>query len=132
MGRKEVRFHHPDIGVGVADLLEGQITYFSPKEGGAFIVADITVVILISHGGIRCWRFDERGQAALIIPVFAKGAGILFNTFAQTDVFTLEQILRQLAYKTVQTSIFGGGLITAITKNTCIDMLKKPIQSCTQ
>ena len=90
--------------MGVVDVVEGQITYFGPKEGGTIIVADITAVSLISHGGIRCWRFDERGQAALIIPVSAKGGEHLFDIFAEIDGFPLEQMLRQLANETTQNS----------------------------
>ena len=104
IGQQRGRFRHSEKGVGVVDVVEGQITYFGPKEGGTIIVADITAVSLISHGGIRCWRFDERGQMALIIPVSAKGGEHLFDTFAEIDGFPLEQMLRQLADKTIQTS----------------------------
>ena len=90
--------------MGLVDVVEGQITYLGPKEGGTIFIEDITAVSLISHGSIRCWRFEEHGQAALIIPVSAKGREHLFDTFAQIDGFPLEPMLRQLADETIQTS----------------------------
>ena len=89
---------------GCGRRCRGSNHLFWPKEGGTIIVADITAVSLISHGGIRCWRFDECEKAALIIPVSAKGGEHLFDTFAEIDGFPLEQMLRQLADETIQTS----------------------------
>ena len=90
--------------MGLVDVVEGQITYLGPKEGGTIIVADITAVSLISHDGVRCWRFEENGQAALIIPVSAKRGEHLFDIFAEIEGFPLEQMLRQLAIETIQTN----------------------------
>ena len=89
MSRQSGRFRHLAIGLGVVDLVEGHVTYFGPNEG-AFIVADKTAVNLISHAVIRCLRFNERGQAALIVPGSAKGAEKQSNTFVEKNGFTLE------------------------------------------
>ena len=104
IGQQRGRFRHSGKGVGVVDVVEGQITYLGPKEGGTIFIADIIAVSLISHGSIRCWRFEEHGQAALIIPVSAKGGEHLFDTFAEIKGFPLEQMLRQLADETIQTN----------------------------
>ncbi len=105
IGQQRGRFRNSEKGAGVISVVEGQITYFGPLEGGTIAVADIISVTLIIHGGIRCWRFDQNGQAALIIPVSANGGEHLFDAFAKLDGFPLEQMLRQLADETSQSSM---------------------------
>ena len=105
VGQQRGRFRHSEKGIGVVDVVEGQITYFEPNEGGTISVAEITAVSLISHRGNRCWCFDERGQVGLIIQVSAKEGEQLFDTFAEIDGFPLEQMLRQLADETIQNSV---------------------------
>ena len=105
IGQQRGRFRHSEKGVGVVGFVEGQITYFGPIEGGAIAVSDITGVTLITHEGIKCWRLDQNGQDALIIPVSARGSEHLFDAFAEITGFPLERMLRQLAQKTTQSSI---------------------------
>lgn len=105
IGQQRGRFRHSEKGVGVIGVVEGQIAYFGPLEGGTIAVADITGVSLIIHAGSRCWRLDQSEQDALIVPVSAKGGEHLFDAFAEIDGFPLEQMLRHLADETSQSSI---------------------------
>ena len=105
IGQQRGRFRNSEKGAGVIGVVEGKITYFGPLEGGTIAVADIIGVSLIIQGCIRCWRLDQNGQDALIIPISAKGGEHLFNAFAEIDGFPLEQMLRQLADETSQSSI---------------------------
>ncbi len=105
IGQQRGRFRHSEKGAGVVGIVEGQITYFGPLEGGTIAVADISGVSLIIHGDSRCWCLHQNGQDALIIPVSAKGGEHLFDAFAEIDGFSLEQMLGQLADATSQSSI---------------------------
>ncbi|MCL4188740.1 MAG: hypothetical protein KJZ85_14130 [Rhodobacteraceae bacterium] len=82
IGLRRRRFAQAGAGPGVVEVLEGQVTYFGPRYGGAAALSDLTEVRLLERAGRRVWRLAQDGGPPLFIPVEAAGAEALFDLFA--------------------------------------------------
>jgi hypothetical protein len=97
VGQQRGRFRISGSAPGIISLVEGQITYFGPHDGGTIATADITGVSLVTHADMRSWRLDQNGQASLIIPITASGGDLLFDAFAELKGLNLENMVRQIS-----------------------------------
>lgn len=79
---RRLRFARAVADPGIVQVLEGQITYFGPAEGGFAGLSALSEIALLTRGGTRCWRLSQPGEAPLFIPTAAAGAEILFDAFA--------------------------------------------------
>lgn len=77
-GVQRARFRQSGGGVGVVDVDERQITYFGPYGGGAMAVDDLCEVATDGRGN---WLLRDTGGQALLIPMAAEGAEVLFDAF---------------------------------------------------
>ena len=100
VGQQRGRFRVTGSAPGIVSLIEGQITYFSPKEGGTIAIGDITGVSLVTHDNMRSWRLDQNGHSSLIIPITAKGGEILFDAFAELKGLNLKNTVAQISRDT--------------------------------
>lgn len=82
IGRRRLRFTRAVDDPGVVQVVEGQIGYFGPAEGGFAGLSAITEIALVDHDGRRCWRLSQQGGERLFVPVAAQGAEALFDAFA--------------------------------------------------
>ena len=97
VGQQRGRFRVTGSAPGIVGLVEGQISYFGPKEGGAIAIADITGVSLVTHEDMRSWRLDQNGHPSLIIPITAQGGELLFDAFAELKDLNLENMVHQIS-----------------------------------
>lgn len=96
-GLQRTRFRQGDDGPGVVQIRERRLAYFGPLDGG---VVDIA--------GIRALAFEPKGHPApywvitgsehrdIAIPVTAKGAEALFDTFSSLPGMRTERLLAVL------------------------------------
>ncbi len=82
IGWRRLRFAQGVHDPGVVQVLEGQITYFGPTEGGFAGLSALTEITLTRHAGRRVWRLSQSGGEVLYIPTAAEGADALFDAFA--------------------------------------------------
>lgn len=83
VGLRRMRFTRGSGDPGVVQVVEGQITYFGPTEGGFAGLSSIDEIALITRGGARVWRLSQVEGEALCIPTAATGAEALFDAFAE-------------------------------------------------
>jgi hypothetical protein len=81
---RRLRFARPVEDPGMVDLDEGQIGYFGAGQGlgGYVALEDLAEIRLLSLRGRKHWRLKSRDGAAILIPVAAHGAGVLYDAFA--------------------------------------------------
>jgi len=79
---RRLRFDQGWDGPGVVEVDEGQIGYLGPGAGGYVSLADLIELRLLSLRGRRVWRLKQADGQALLIPVDAAGADLLFDAFA--------------------------------------------------
>ncbi len=77
-GVQRGRFRQGGDGAGVVRVVEGQLAYFGPEDGGTMAVAEIEW--LAQAGG--AWVLRDASGTTLRIPVNALGADALFDVFA--------------------------------------------------
>jgi len=96
-GVQRARFRRGGDGPGVVQVIEGQVTYFGPEEGGTVALDDLLSVELDPEGGQAArWIIRGRLGEALRIPVDAAGADALFDAFASLPGLQTETMLRKL------------------------------------
>lgn len=76
------RFRTGGGGPGVVKIIEGQITYFGPLNGGAVALTEVRALRLDPRGKPAHWVLEQTGQPPLHIPLNAEGAEALFDAFA--------------------------------------------------
>lgn len=79
---RRLRFARAVGAPGIVGVVEGQITYFGPYEGGFAALSDLTEIALVTRRGLRHWRLSQEGGTVLLIPVAAEGAERLYDVFA--------------------------------------------------
>ncbi|MDD9921218.1 MAG: hypothetical protein OXQ92_02910 [Boseongicola sp.] len=84
-GIQRARFHSDGGGVGVVEVDERQISYFSPAMGGALALEDLTRVAVVPP---HAWELSDISGQRLTIPVDAKGADALFETLVALPGFS--------------------------------------------
>lgn len=96
-GIQRARFRTGSGGAGVVHVMEGQVAYYGPHEGGAMAIADLTKVELdpttkpASH-----WILHDPHSPPLRIPTNAEGADALFDVFANLEGIQTERMLSEL------------------------------------
>lgn len=99
-GLRRMRFRREGLGVGVVDLIEGQISYFGPAgdafSGGFVSIPEISELRLLRTGGGRVWRIAQSGGPPVLIPVDALGAERLFDVFAALPGLNMPALLAAL------------------------------------
>lgn len=78
-GFQRARFRQSGGGAGVVDVDERQITYFGPYGGGAMAVDELREVATDGRGN---WLLRDTGGQALLVPMTAEGAEVLFDAFS--------------------------------------------------
>ena len=83
-------------GLGAVQVDEGQITYYGPLTGGTIALRELS--LLKFDGSLRSahWILEQNDGPALMIPVDAAGADVLFDAFAVLPGLQTERILKQL------------------------------------
>jgi hypothetical protein len=79
VGWRRMRFATSTAGAGIVQVVEGQIAYFGPENGGFLGVQDI-VELHLTAGGAD-WLLIGQDDTRLQIPTGAEGAGALFDVF---------------------------------------------------
>ncbi len=78
-GVQRGRFRRAATGAGVVQVVEGQLAYFGPTDGGTMAIADISDVA--SRDAPPRWIIAARDGTVLTIPKDAVGAEALFDVF---------------------------------------------------
>ena len=97
------RFRSDQEGPGVIQVVEGQIAYFGPSEGGLVAISDLSRISLVMHNRERCWQLDQAGLATIYIPVTAKGTDHLFDAFATLPGLKIENMVQKLTQDSSKT-----------------------------
>jgi hypothetical protein len=94
---QRARFAKAGQGVGVVEVDEGVVSYFTAFTGGQVELDLLTSVILIpAEIGSAHWQLEAEGQAPLSIPLDAVDAEKLFDVFVSLDGIETERMLRQI------------------------------------
>ncbi len=101
IGYQRSRFRIGGQGPGVVQVVEGQIAYFGPLNGGTLATEAIERLALDPSGKPAHWILEHSGQPALHIPVNAEGADALFDVFSALPGIKTERLLSELHRKTV-------------------------------
>ena len=102
VGFQRGRFRSNQDGPGFVQVVEGQIAYFGPAEGGLAVISDINQISLVNLKNERCWKLDQSSLPALHIPVTAKGTDQLFDAFATLPGLRIENMIQKLAQHTAK------------------------------
>ena len=103
IGFQRGRFRSDQDGPGVLQVVEGQIAYFGPSEGGLVAISDLSRISLVMHNRKRCWQLDQAGLATIYIPVTAKGTDHLFDAFATLPGLKIENMVQKLTQDSSKT-----------------------------
>jgi len=87
---RKLAFRSKEIGPGVVEVDERQISYFSAYEGGAVSINQLAQISAVTdmragQAGQMHWVLEEDGGGKLVIPNSAAGADQLFDAFAALD-----------------------------------------------
>ena len=69
-------------GPGIVQVVEGQVAYFGPHDGGVVALSELSRLELDRAAAPPRWRLHQPGQPVLSIPVTAANAEALFDIFA--------------------------------------------------
>ena len=96
-GIQRARFRTGNGGAGVVHVMEGQVAYYGPYDGGAMSVAELTKVELDPTAKPSSqWVLHDPHSPPLRIPTDAEGAESLFDVFASLDGIQTERMLSEL------------------------------------
>ncbi|KAF0675980.1 hypothetical protein [Profundibacterium mesophilum] len=90
-GIQRGRFRPAGGGPGVVRVVEGELAYFGPFDGGTLIIEDLTYVD--RQGDL--WILRAAGGGTLEIPVDAEGAEALFDVFNRLPGFSMARLLAE-------------------------------------
>lgn len=79
---RRMQFEQKVDAPGLVELDEAQVGYLGPQVGGFLSLHEVVELRIITLRGRRLWRLKQSDGQALLIPVDAKGAGRLFDAFA--------------------------------------------------
>lgn len=91
---RRLRFSRPVTDPGLVEVLEGQISYLGPQDGGWVALSELSELALVQQGA--AWRLRQADGRVLLIPAAAKGADRLFDTFAGLPGIDMGAVLRAL------------------------------------
>jgi len=89
-----LRFRRAEAGPGVVQVVEGQISYFGPEEGGFIALNDLVELHLIDAA--QTWLMVAQDDTRLEIPVAAAGSEALFDAFATLPELRMQALLDAL------------------------------------
>lgn len=96
-GVQRARFRLGSGGPGVVQIVEGQLTYFGPLQGGAMPIEALALLELEpAPRGSAQWILTTGESEPLAIPVNAEGAEALFDVFASLPGLSTERMLSNL------------------------------------
>ncbi len=93
---QRMRFFSGHDGPGVVQVVEGQLSYFGPLDGGIVSLTEMNRIELDPTCQPACWRFFQGGQTPVHIPVNAEGAEQLFDIFARLPGIDTGRMLDEL------------------------------------
>lgn len=93
-GIQRGRFRSAGGGPGVVRVIEGELAYFGPFDGGTLIIEDLTYVDRQDGH----WVLRAAGGGALEIPVDAEGTELLFDVFSRLPGFSMSRLLAERAH----------------------------------
>lgn len=79
---RRLRFAARAGTAGLVQVDEAQIAYFSASGGGFIALPDLSELRLVALGSARMWRLKQTDGQALLIPVTATGAELLFDALS--------------------------------------------------
>ncbi|MEL6516994.1 MAG: hypothetical protein AAFQ39_04705 [Pseudomonadota bacterium] len=91
-GIQRARFRQGDGGAGVVRVVEGQLSYFGPYDGGVLSIDQLSRVAI--HDGT--WILSHDGGPPLEIPTTAEGAEALFDILANLPGLRTHEVLAAL------------------------------------
>ncbi len=94
IGWRRMRFHRDGTAPGVVQIIEGQISYFGPTEGGFVAIGDLVELHLLDRA--RTWLLIAQDDTRLEIPVAASGADALFDAFTRLPDLRMQVLLDAL------------------------------------
>nr|WP_299610950.1 hypothetical protein [uncultured Tateyamaria sp.] len=96
VGLQRGRFRGAGGGLGTVQVVEGEVTYFGPLNGGSVSMREVQRVTLDGAQRPAHWRLDQPHQPPLMIPVDADGADALFDAFSALPGLRTERMLAQM------------------------------------
>lgn len=102
---RRLRFQHARNAPGVVQMVEGQLAYFAPEDGGFAALDDISELRLERGAAGRSWVLEQTDGTELRIPVAASGTEVLFDAFAKLPGIDMGALLRALDQKDVTTRV---------------------------
>jgi hypothetical protein len=94
IGWRRLRFQRRGTGPGIVQVVEGQISYFGPDEGGFIALNDLVELHLIDAA--QTWLMVAQDDTRLEIPVAASGSDALFDAFATLPDLRMQALLDAL------------------------------------
>ncbi|MCC5956294.1 MAG: hypothetical protein JJU07_09330 [Natronohydrobacter sp.] len=94
IGWRRMRFHRDATAPGVVQIVEGQISYYGPTDGGFIAVSDLVELHLVDRG--TSWLLIAQDGTRLEIPVAATGADALFDAFTRLPDLRMQALLDAL------------------------------------
>ncbi|EEW25187.1 hypothetical protein [Rhodobacter ferrooxidans] len=94
---RRMRFWQGVDAPGVVEVDEAQISYFGPEAGGFVALPDLVELRLVRLQGRQFWRLKQADGQALLIPVAAAGAALLFDAFAELPGMDSQALVAALA-----------------------------------
>lgn len=97
-GLQRVRFRQGSDGPGVVQITERRLAYFGPLSGGVMDITDILRLTFDPSGHpAPYWVLTGPDAREIAIPITAKGAEALFDTFSSLPGIRTEKLLRVLS-----------------------------------
>lgn len=93
-GIQRGRFRGLGGGLGVVQVIEGQVTYYGPLNGGAVAISELAALSLDGRHKPAHWLLVPDQGSTLQIPVSAEGADALFDAFSGLVGLKTEHLLR--------------------------------------
>jgi hypothetical protein len=93
---RRVRFRSATLAPGVVQIVEGQIAYFGPEEGGFAALEEIEQLALDDCAAGRCWVLSLSDGRVLEVPQAARGAEALFDAFATLPGIEMSALMAAL------------------------------------
>ncbi len=96
-GLQRARFRQGDDGPGLVQITERRLAYFGPLNGGVIDVVDIVSLQFDPSGHpAPYWVLTGPENREIAVPITAKGAEALFDTFSLLPGMRTERLLNVL------------------------------------
>lgn len=96
-GLQRARFRQGDDGPGVVQITERRLAYFGPLQGGVMDIEDVSMLAFDPSGHpAPYWVLTGPENREIAVPITAKGAEALFDTFAVLPGMRTDKLLAVL------------------------------------